>query len=285
MNTVSTISLFTLLATGCGGTKSNSDWDSGQSNQTDDGQWSTASPEEAPSDDVETEALFDVPGIPYDITESPEGIVYVSIQENGIIEWDPAVAWPETLTERAGAIFGLHWHDGSLWYTTSLHRQEGTLSRLDGSTGEVIATAAGDVVFREPTDLTVAPDGAWVLTDKTVQTLFVVREDGTTMTEAGVADPTTITADDDYVYVGGSDGVSRISWPGGSPEQIDDRPVNGLHIFQGELLGSNANWGVFRVGAGDRVGFDELRIPGRMTGNSQLYVTDWANSGVWSTTE
>jgi len=283
MYTVSTISLLTILATGCGGSKSNSTGDSGQSETPEGVDWSTASPADVPSDDVVTEALFDVPGVPYDITETPDGIVYVSIQENGIIEWDPAVAWPETLTERAGAIFGIHWHEESLWYTTSVHRQEGSLSRLDGSTGEVIATAAGDVVFREPTDLTVAPDGAWVVTDKTVQTLFVVRGTETTMAEAGVTEPSSITADENYVYVGGSDGVSRIAWPGGSPERIDDRSVNGLHISQGELLGTNSEWGVFRVGEGSRLGFDDLRIPGRMGGGDTLYVTDWANAGVWST--
>lgn len=283
MNTVLSISLLALIATGCGGSKSNSASDSGELSAA-DGETPTASdPSDVPSDDIETSVAFEVPGVPYDITETPDGVLYVSIAENGIIEWDPAVAWPETLTERAGAIFGLHWHEGELWYTTSVHRQEGSLSRLDGSTGEVIATAAADVVFREPTDLTVAPDGAWVLTDKTVQALFVVRGTDTTMAEAGVSEPSSITADERYIYVGGSDGVSRIEWPGGSPERIDDRAVNGLHIFQGELLGTNADWGVFRVGDGNRVGFDNLRIPGRLGGTEKIYVTDWADAGVWST--
>jgi len=283
MSTVLSISLLALLATGCGGSKSNSGGDSGGMSPSDGDMPPTSSPEDVPSDDVETSVTFEVPGVPYDITETPDGVLYVSIAENGIIEWDPAVAWPETLTERAGAIFGLHWHEGEIWYTTSVHRQEGSLSRLDGSTGEVIATAAGDVIFREPTDLTVAPDGAWILTDKTVQTLFVVRGTETTMVDAGVDDPSTITADDDYIYVGGSNGVSRIQWPGGAPERMDDRAVNGLHLFQGELLGTSTDWGVFRVGEGNRLGFDDVRIPGRLGGSEKLYVTDWANSGVWST--
>ena len=103
------------------------------------------------------------------------------------------------------------------------------------------------------------------------------------MRDAGVSQPASITADDAYVYVGGADGVSRIAWPDGNPEKIDDRSVNGLHIFAGELLGTNSEWGVFRVGDGNRVGFEEMRIPGRMCGDTTLYVTDWANSGVWST--
>jgi hypothetical protein len=283
MHTVLSISLLTLIATGCGDSKSNSDWDSGDPGSFPEASPPSSTPADVPSDEVQTAIVFEVPGVPYDITETPDGVIYASIAENGIVEWDPAIAWPEILTERAGAIFGLHWHDGEIWYTTSVHRQEGSLSRLDGSTGEVIATAAGDVVFREPTDLTMAPDGAWVLTDKTVQTLFVVRETETTMADAGVSEPSSITADDEYIYVGGSDGVSRIAWPGGTPELIDNRGVNGLHIFEGQLLGTSVDWGVFRVGEGNRLGFDELRIPGRLGGREKLYVTDWGNAGVWST--
>ena len=155
--------------------------------------------------------------------------------------------------------------------------------RLVGNTGEVIATSAGDVMFREPTDLTRAPDDTWVLTDKTVQSLFVVDGSQTTMRDAGVSEPSTITSDEQYIYVGGSNGVSRIEWPDGAPEKIDDRPVNGLHLFNGVLLGSSADWGVFRIQEGNRLGFDEMRIPGRMIGSDTLYVTDWANSSVWRT--
>jgi len=278
-----------MILCGCGGDKNSSEDDSGafdgQAGQQNGPGQNNTNPEDVPTDGVASQVVFEVTGVPYDITETPEGVVYVSIAENGIVEWDPAVGWPEVLTERAGPVFGIHWFEGDLYYTTSVHRQEGSLSRLDGNTAEVLATAAGDVIFREPTDLTRAHDGAWVLTDKTLETLFAVRGDTTTMHDAGVSEPSSITADDAYVYVGGSDGVSKIAWPDGTPEKIDDRPVNGLHIFAGELLGTNSDWGVFRVGEGNRLGFDEMRIPGRLGGASKLYVTDWANSGVWSTPE
>ena len=242
-------------------------------------------PEDVPTDGIEAQVVFDVTGVPYDITETPDGVLYVSIAEHGIIEWDPTVNWPETLTDNAGAIFGIYWYDGDIYYTESVHRQEGSLRKLNGNSGESLASAAGDVIFREPTDLTRANDGAWVLTDKTLETLFVVRGDSVSMQDAGVSEPSSITADETHVYVGGADGVSRIAWPGGSPERIDDRQVNGLHIFEGELLGTNTEWGVFRIGNGNRLGFEEMRIPGRMAGETTLYVTDWANSGVWSTSE
>ena len=231
--------LLPLLFVGCSGGKNSSDTGPNSSNDengTQGGQGpGNSNPEDVPTDGIESQVIFDVTGVPYDITETPEGVLYVSIAENGIVEWDPAVNWPETLTERAGAIFGIHWHEGDLYYTTSVHRQEGSLSKLNGNTGEVLATASGDTIFREPTDLTRTNDGAWVLTDKTLETLFVVRGNDTTMMTAGVREPSSIAADDTFVYVGGSDGVSRIEWPNGSPEKIDDRPVNGLHIFQGEL--------------------------------------------------
>ena len=289
MSTVFYRFLLPLLFVGCTGDKNSSDTGAdavdGQNGQQDGQGQNNANPGDVPSDGIESQVVFDVTGGPYDITETPEGVLYVSIAENGIVEWDPAINWPETLTERAGAIFGIYWHEGDIYYTTSVHRQEGSLSKLNGNTGEVLATAAGDVIFREPTDLTRANDGAWVITDKTLETLFVVRGEDTTMYDAGVREPSSITADDLYVYVGGADGVSRIEWPTGTPEKIDDRPVNGLHIFQGELLGTNTDWGVFRVGDGNRLGFEEMRIPGRMCGDTTLYVTDWANSGVWSASQ
>ena len=282
MSTVFYRFLLPWLVLSCTGNKNTNDTGSDAATDRQSGQ-NQSSPEDVPTDGVESQVVFDVVGVPYDITETSEGVLYVSIEENGIVEWDPEVNWPEVLTERAGQIFGIYWYDGDIYYTTSEHRQTGSLSKLNGNTQEIMVTEAGGVIFREPTDLTRAHDGAWVLTDRTLETLIVVRENAATMRDAGVSKPSSITADDDYVYVGGTDGVSRIAWPDGSPEKIDDRSVNGVHIFEGELLGTNSEWGVFRVGDGNRLGFEELRIPGRMSGDTQLYVTDWANSGVWST--
>ena len=270
------------LVLGCSADKNTSDTGA-DAEQGQSGDRGESRPEDVPTDGVESQVVFDVVGVPYDITQTPEGVLYVSIEENGIVEWDPEVNWPEVLTERAGSIFGIHWYEGEIYYTTSDHRQSGSLSKLNGNTQEVLVTAAGDVIFREPTDLVRTVDGAWVLTDRTLETLIVVRGEAATMRDAGVREPSSITADENFVYVGGTDGVSRIAWPDGSPEKIDDRSVNGLHLFAGELLGTNSEWGVFRVGDGNRLGFEEMRIPGRMCGDTALYVTDWANSGVWST--
>ena len=282
MSTVLYRFLLPWLVLGCSDDKNNSDTGTDGDQGEHQGQGESR-PEDVPTDGVESQVVFDVVGVPYDITQTPEGVLYVSIEENGIVEWDPVVNWPEVLTERAGSIYGIYWHEGEIYYTTSDHRQSGSLSKLNGNTQEVLITAAGDVIFREPTDLTRTDDGAWILTDRTLETLIVVRGDEATMRDAGVSEPSSVTADANFVYVGGADGVSRIAWPDGSPEKIDHRSVNGLHIFAGELLGTNSEWGVFRVGDGNRLGFDDMRIPGRMCGDAALFVTDWANSGVWST--
>lgn len=287
MKSMFSISLLAIFATGCTASKETSSRDSGvdsfdPSNPDEPG--STPDPEDTPSDDIQTEILFEVRGGAYDITTAPDGRIFVSIQEHGITVWDPVTDYPETYTERAGAVFGIAWADDTIMYTTSLHRQEGTLSRLDGTRGTVIASASGSTIFREPTDLIQAPDSAWVLSDRTLETLFVVRDDGESvrMLDVDLEKPSCVTADDDYVYAGGLDGVVRIPWPDGTPEKIDDRQVNGLHIVNGELLGSNVDWGVFRIGQEDRLGFGDVALPGRIEGQTRVYVTDWDGAEVWA---
>ena len=65
------------------------------------------------------------------------------------------------------------------------------------------------------------------------------------MRESGVTEPSTIACDNTHVYIGGANGISRIAWPNGTPEKIDDRTVNGLHIFDGVLF-EYSEWGVSR---------------------------------------
>jgi len=280
------LSILTLAATACSSDKASHD--SGTVDTPiipdSDGGTSELDPEDAPTDDVVAEPLFEVTGGAYDITLAPDGRIFVSIKESRIDVWDPEVEWVETLTDRAGSVFGIEWHEDTLYYTTSLHRQAGSLLRLDGRDGVQIASAAGDTVFREPTDLTMAPDGNWVLTDPTVGTLFVVSPDGSSvqMIDPGVSEPSTITSDETYVYVGGTSGVTRIEWPGGAIDTIDEREVNGLHLVAGELWATGPEWGVFYVGTDTRAGMDEIRVPGRMAGESPLYVTDWGGAAVWA---
>ena len=219
-----------------------------------------------------------------DPTSAPDGRVFASVAEHAIDVWDPETAWVETHTDNPGAVFGIVWADGDLYYSTSNHRQSGALMRLDERTGSMIADAAGSTVFREPRDLCRAPDGAWVLADTTLGTLFVVRDDGERVEQLGVPleEPSTLAADETHVYVGGEGGVVRIPWPEGTPETIDARPVNGLHVVGDTLWATNRDWGVFAVGTDRRLDLPDVRRPGRMTGIEPLLVADWGGGGVWA---
>ena len=183
------LSIFLFCATACSSHKetSESETNDTSSHSIPENGTSGLDPEDAPTDEVIAEPLFEVTGGAYDITVAPDGRIFVSIKESRIDVWDPEVAWVETLTDRAGAVFGIEWHEDTIYYTTSVHRQAGSLLRLDGRDGVPIASAAGDTVFREPTDLAMAPDGNWVLTDPTVGTLFSVSPDGASV--AMVATP------------------------------------------------------------------------------------------------
>ena len=129
MRTVFSPTLLLFIFLGC--TAGNDDADSSSRISIDtNGSSGEPNPQGTPSDDVATEVVFEIEGVPYDMAETPSGVLYVSIAEHGIVQWDPADNWPEMLTERAGAIFGLEWHDGNIYYTTSVHRQEGALLRV-----------------------------------------------------------------------------------------------------------------------------------------------------------
>ena len=241
--------------------------------------------EAVPPATIDAEALFDVTGGPYDLAMAPDGRLFISIQESRIDVWDPETAWVDEHTRRAGSVFGIAWHGEHLYYTTSNHRQSGALLRLDGREGTVLATAAGTTLFREPTDLAMAPDGRWVVPDPTVGTLFVAASDGSTveMMDPGVREPSTVAVDENAVYVGGADGVTRIEWPGGEPERIDSRPVNGLHAPGGDLLGAGPSWGAFEVGTdSEPMGNETMRLAGRMAGDDPLFVSDWGGATVWA---
>lgn len=278
------VSLLALLAQGCSSDNAGTDSSTPEADDSEAADSEPPGPDDPPPEPVETTALFEIVGIPFDIALAPDGRIFVSIEEHAIDVWDPETDWVETHTDGAGSVFGITWHDGTLWYTTSNHRQSGALMRLDGRTGTMIASAAGSTVFREPRDLCLAPDGAWVLADTTVGSLFVVRDEGATVEQLGVplSEPSTLAADEDTVYAGGSNGVVSIAWPDGAPELIDERAVNGLHIVDGILWATGPDWGVFQVGTDTRLGLEGIDQPGRMSGGQPLLVTDWSGSGVWA---
>ena len=274
------VSLAVPIAHGCGPTDKAGDSGEASPETHAGGPSSDAPPPEA----VEATPLFEVVGGPFDLTSAPDGRIFASVAEHAIDVWDPTTDWVETHTDNPGAVFGIVWSEDTIFYSTSNHRQSGALMQLDGRTGTVLADAAGATVFREPRDLCRAPDGAWVLADTTLGTLFVVRDGGSSVEQLSVPldEPSTLAADSTHVYVGGEGGVLRIPWPGGTPESIDARPVNGLHVVGETLWASNPDWGVFAIGTDRRLDLPDIRRPGRMTGSEPLLVADWGGGGVWA---
>ena len=274
MKRLLSISTFMLVAHGCSEKTSNDDDTGGTAIQPDD-----IVPEE-----VESEPLFDITGALFDLATAPDGRVFASIEEHAIDVWDPTTQWVETHTDRAGPVFGIEWADDALWYTTSSHRQAGALLRLEGKTGQVIAEAQDDTVFREPRDLCRMMDGKWVVADTTLGLLFAITADGSSVERITVplSDVATVTSDSAHLYVGGEDGVVQISWPNGTPEMIDDRPVDGLHAVGGTVWGTNADWGVFEVAGDRRLDIPGLRRAGRMAGTDPLLIADPMLGNVWA---
>lgn len=287
MHLSSRLSILLLIATGCSSDKGAPTDTAGSANDASEPPTqSDEPPPDAPTEEVDIEPLFEVTGGPYDLALSPDGRLFISIEESRIDVWDPETEWVEEHTDRAGSVFGIHWYEEHLYYTTSNHRQSGALMRLDGRDGTLLASASGSTVFREPSDLALAPDGRWVIPDPTVGTLFVSSTDGSRvdMIDCGVEEPSTVAADDAFVYVGGTNGVVRIPWPDGTPESIDSRTVSGLHMHGSRLLAAGPEWGVFEVGTETRLGADEIRLAGRMVGDDTLFVADWGGAAVWAVT-
>jgi len=274
------LSLAVPIAHGCGPTDKSEDTGDAPAGSDAGG----PSPDAPPPEEVEASPLFEVVGGPFDLTSAPDGRIFASVAEHAIDVWDPESDWVETHTDNLGAVFGIVWADDTIYYSVSNHRQSGALMELEGRTGTVLADAAGSTIFREPRDLCQAPDGAWVLADTTLGTLFVVRDDGESVEQLGVPleGPSTVTADATHVYAGGEGGVVRITWPEGTPEIIDARPVNGLHVVGDTLWATNPDWGVFAVGTDRRLDLPDVRRPGRMTGTDPLLVADWGGGGVWA---
>ena len=81
-----------------------------------------ANPADVPSDDVSTAVLFDVAGT---TTSRKHPMGFCMSIAKGKLLYGIRPSTGETLTERAGSIFGIEWHDGDIYYTTSVHRQEG----------------------------------------------------------------------------------------------------------------------------------------------------------------
>ena len=232
--------------------------------------------------DVDAEALFDITGGPYDLAAHPDGRIFCSVAESRLVVWDPEVEWVEEVSDRLGSLFGIELDGDAVYFTTSTHRQSGSLSRLVDGEVEVLATHAGSTAFREPTDLAKAPDGTWVLADNTLQTLVGVSEDGSAWLIGTPGAVSTLAFQGDTLFFGGEEGTFAMSWPDGVSVQVDARSANGLHAWDGKMWASNSGSRIYEVGGTLSIPVPDVRVPGRMGGDETLYLADWGLADVWA---
>jgi len=277
--------LVLLVSAACGGKSGPSDSGAGE----DSGSSQSDSDSDDPDDEVdlqpvevEVEALFDVTGGPYDLAAHPDGRIFCSVRESRLVVWDPATGWVEEVSDRLGPIFGIELDGESLYFTTSDHRQAGSLSRLVDGEVEVIATAAGSTIFREPTDLAQAPDGSWVLADKTLQALIGVTEGGETWMVGTPGEVSTLAFRGSTLFFGGEEGTWRMNWPDGEPTLADARSTNSLHAWDGAMWATNTTSRIYEVGGSLSISVSDVRVPGRLSGADSLYLADWGLADVWA---
>jgi hypothetical protein len=226
-------------------------------------------------------AVFDVTGGPYDLALHADGRVFCSVSEARVVAWDGTSV--VEVTDDLGPVLAIALVDDTLYFTTSLHQQQGSLGRMVDGDVEIIATAHGSTVFREPVDLARAPDGTWVMPDPTIGVLWTVTEDGVTgQLAAGSSAPTTVVFDASTLYIGGADGIYQMSWPDGAPTVFDDRAANGLHVALGSLWATNADDHLFVPGTDTRYAVGDAAVPARMAGSGPIYIADWGRADVWA---
>ena len=270
-----------LLACGSSSKSEDSGVDSGGVGSADD----TPAPDDAVDLEpipYESEPLFDVTGGPYDLAVHDDGRVFCTVQESRLMVWDAAVGWVEEVSDDLGPIFSIALVDDAVYFTTSTHRQSGTLSRLVDGEVEVLATAAGSTIFREPTDLAMAPDGSWAVADKTLETLIGVSPDGEAWLIASPGPLSTLAFQGNTLYFGGESGTWSMKWPDGDPTAVDARSTNGLHVWDGKVWGTNTASRVYEIGGTLSIPVEGVRVPGRLAGSDTLYMSDWGLADVWA---
>jgi hypothetical protein len=226
-------------------------------------------------------SAFAVTGGPYDVAIHVDGRVFCSVVDSRVVAWDGTEV--VDVSDDLGPVHAIALVGDDLYFTTSLHQQAGSISVLRDGEVTVLATTHGDTLFREPVDLAQAPDGVWVAPDLTMNTVWTLTEDGTTgQLPPSSGAPRTVAFGGDTLYIGGEDGVWRMSWPDGTPSRIDERAANGLHVAQGTLWAVNQQDHLFEPGGERQFAISEAAVPGRITGTDTLYIADWALADVWA---
>lgn len=222
-----------------------------------------------PIAELDAEEAFRVPERPWDLALGSDNLIYCSTQGgNKVYVYDPITQERTQFSVALPDVQNL-WLDDSdtLYFTRTDHGVTGSLSVVAGNRTEDLITQADDgTLMRWPMDIVEAPDStnnslSWVIADFGAGLLFFIQPNGdVTVHDAGSNKPQSLLFVDDTLYIGGEDGIFRMNWPAGTPEQIDDRSGLALEWVDGKVWSSNADSGVFVV-EDDSVGLNQAARP------------------------
>lgn len=229
-----------------------------------------------PVGDGEAEQVLYVEDGPGDLGQLSDGRVLVVTRYGGhVLAWTPGVDGYDTLQRSISGLEGI-WvgQDDTVWAAVSDSGIVGAVGWLEDSELVTLATQADDgTLFRYPRDLVVAPDGWVLMADATVGALFRTDPDSgsTTAYYVEIASPRTLLFVDGTLWVGGSDGVYQVDYPGSTATLVDGREAWSLLEVDGRVLAGNADDKVFQVG-GPSLGGAEIGLPGGMVVQDQAVI-------------
>jgi len=236
--------------------------------------------------DVEAEQLLYLDDGPGDLDTNADGQLLITTRYGGhVLSWTPGSDGTDTVERSVAGLEGIHVGDGDkIWAAVSDGGIVGATGWLEDSDLVTVASQADDgTLFRYPRDLVLAPDGWLVMVDATVGALF--RTDpatgSTTAYYLEIASPRRLLFVGETLFVGGSDGIYTVDYPGNTATRVDSREAWGLLEHDGRVLAANDDAKIFELG-GDSIGGADIGRPGGMAVlDGTLYVSDLVGSHVY----
>ena len=240
-----------------------------------------------PVGDAEFVQLLYLDDGPGDLDTNAAGQLLIATRYGGhVLSWSPGSDGTDTVERSVSGLEGIHVGGGEkVWAAVSDGGMEGAVGWLEDSDLVSVASQADDgTLFRYPRDVALAPDGQLVMVDATVGALF--RTDpatgSTTAHYLEIASPRCLLFLGETLYVGGSDGIYTVDYPGNTATRVDNREAWGLLEHDGRVLAANDDAKIFEL-RGDSIGGAKIGRPGGMAMlDGTLYVSDLVGSYLWS---
>ncbi len=241
-------------------------------------------------DQLEAQEVFRIPERPWDLTQTNQGMILCSAQGgNKVYAWDPNNQERTELNPPIPDVQNIFSHqDGTLYFTQTDNGVTGSLSMLIDREITSIATQADDgTLMRWPMDFVLLPTSTannlgWIVADYGAGLLFVIDLNGNVqVSPSGSNKPQSLLFVDTTLFIGGEDGIFKMDWPNGTPEQIDARSGLTLEKVNDKVWSGNSNVGIFEV-EGPIIGLQQAARPGSLLSTSDgIYFADHVGEGIW----